>query len=292
MSVLILDPSSVGRLIAKQACDQLGFRGHSVISGKSALDTCQTVNPHVVVLDCAIPDMSVSAFCRFLVATPLQRVPTILITGDNVISLMHYFHEVSLIQDYLMKPYQTHACKTAIHRVGENARVKTGSIPALEARKRMAQMRKLESDLAVSPNIEGHLQLAQDYFDMQMFKDSNRQLYKAALLESPNVFPRLAGVIRPSHELPNVVQLIAAQRMSGFLRLTNDKLGTAEVHFFEGRMMNATGGGLEGKACVEACLISHQGEYEFYEGLFSTEDVIGMKTEEFLAAFQERNHRY
>jgi hypothetical protein len=163
-------------------------------------------------------------------------------------------------------------------------------MPSLDRRKKLAAMRKMETDLAARPDVQGHLTLAQDFLLFDMSKEASRHFYAAALLESPpDRIPILAGILKPNHRLATVLQVITSHRLTGNLVLEIGHPQSSYIYFEDGRILDASGPDtLVGKKCIEACLACTMGEYKFYEMPIYHPDNINQSTEELLLEFTSR----
>jgi signal transduction histidine kinase/CheY-like chemotaxis protein len=113
-TVLVVDDNEVQRDLVHDMLAPLGFAVVSAASGKECLQLAEQINPNLILLDIAMPEMD-----GWEVAQRLRRQPgkrgAILMLSANAIDPHHMLEAERLYDDTLMKPIDLHQLLKQIH---------------------------------------------------------------------------------------------------------------------------------------------------------------------------------
>jgi two-component system chemotaxis response regulator CheY len=115
---LIVDDSSVIRMVAKRIIEELGFETIEAEDGEIALDKSQKSMPDAVLLDWNMPNMDGLEYLRALRQLPGgDKVRVVFCTTEN--DLRHIQEALSAGADeYIMKPFDAEIVKTKFDLLG------------------------------------------------------------------------------------------------------------------------------------------------------------------------------
>jgi two-component system chemotaxis response regulator CheY len=102
---LVVDDSRTIRKVARRILEDLGFEAAEAADGAEALAWCQTVTPHVILLDWLMPAMDGLTFLRELRALPGGDQPRVVFCSSET-DLDRIREALAAGADeYIMKPF-------------------------------------------------------------------------------------------------------------------------------------------------------------------------------------------
>ena len=101
--ILVVDDDSVVCMTTRDFLSSKGYSVTTAAGGREALDMLETVNPDVVLLDVAMPDMDGMETLRRLVAVR-PMLPVIMITANADIEITSKVLQMGAA-DYVPKPF-------------------------------------------------------------------------------------------------------------------------------------------------------------------------------------------
>ena len=134
-TVLVVDDNEVQRDLVHDLLAPLGFAVVSAASGKQCLQLAEQINPNLILLDIAMPEMDGWAVAQCLRRQPGKR-GAILMLSANAIDPHHMLEAERLYDDTLMKPIDLHQMLKQIHALLDiewiyETDTRTPSLPAL-----------------------------------------------------------------------------------------------------------------------------------------------------------------
>ncbi len=114
---LVVDDDKVLRLSIGRFIEKLGFTTRLCADGREALDTLRGEQPHIVLLDAAMPEMDGFAACAAMRKLPAgAKVPIIMITGyDDEASVDRAF--AAGASEYITKPVHWAVLRHRVHHL-------------------------------------------------------------------------------------------------------------------------------------------------------------------------------
>ena len=113
-TVLVVDDNAVQRQLIEDLLAPLGFAIVGAGSGRECLQTVEQLNPSLILLDIAMPEMDGWEVAQWLRRQPGKR-PAILILSANAIDPHHQLDAERLYDDMLMKPVDFRQLLKKIH---------------------------------------------------------------------------------------------------------------------------------------------------------------------------------
>ncbi len=120
LHILLVDDNLINQKVGSKILKRLGYSPDVVGSGEEAIESCQTEDYDVVLMDIEMPDMDgIAATRRIRDSVPLERMPYIIALTANAMASEKETYLESGMDDYLSKPIDVEAL--------------TGSLEAAEA---------------------------------------------------------------------------------------------------------------------------------------------------------------
>jgi len=118
LQVMVVDDTSVSRMLITEALAQIGFRNVTIAKdGKAALDALMTKPAHLVISDMNMPGLDGLGLLKGLREyKPTSKIGFILITGSPDKSLIERGKQLGL-NNFIAKPFSTQAIKAAVEAV-------------------------------------------------------------------------------------------------------------------------------------------------------------------------------
>ena len=117
-SCLVVDDSSVVRMVAKKILQELKFKCLEAADGKQALTVCEQGMPDAILLDWNMPVMTGIDFLRHLRATPNGDKPIVLFcTSENDFKRIQEAL-VAGANEYIFKPFDSEILQSKFRQVG------------------------------------------------------------------------------------------------------------------------------------------------------------------------------
>jgi two-component system chemotaxis response regulator CheY len=117
-SCLVVDDSSVVRMVAKKILVELKFKCLEAADGKQALDICHQGMPDAILLDWNMPVMTGIDFLRQLRVTPDGNKPIVLFcTSENDFKRIQEAL-VAGANEYIFKPFDSEILQSKFRQVG------------------------------------------------------------------------------------------------------------------------------------------------------------------------------
>jgi CheY-like chemotaxis protein len=113
-TVLVVDDNAVQRQLIEDLLAPLGFTVVGAGSGRECLQTVEQLNPHLILLDIAMPEMDGWEVAQRLRRQPGKRA-AILILSANAVDPHHLLDAERLYDDMLMKPIDLRQLLKKIH---------------------------------------------------------------------------------------------------------------------------------------------------------------------------------
>jgi signal transduction histidine kinase/DNA-binding response OmpR family regulator/uncharacterized membrane protein affecting hemolysin expression len=115
MRVLLVDDNSINRKVGSKILKTLGYSPVVVSSGQEAIESCQTGEFDIVLMDIEMPDMDgIAATRRIKDLLPEARLPYIVALTANALSSERESYLNSGMDDYLSKPIDVDALAASI----------------------------------------------------------------------------------------------------------------------------------------------------------------------------------
>jgi CheY-like chemotaxis protein len=115
LRILLVDDNAINQKVGRKILKRLGFDPVVVSSGEEAIETCQTEDFHIVLMDIEMPDMDgIAATNHIRELIPQDRVPYIVALTANAMNSERENYLSSGMDDYLSKPIDVDALAKSI----------------------------------------------------------------------------------------------------------------------------------------------------------------------------------
>ena len=115
---LIVDDSSVVRMVARKIMKELAFETLEAADGRKAVESCEQRMPDVILLDWNMPVMNGIEFLRHLRKMAGGDGPTVIFcTTENDVSRIREAIEAGA-NEYIMKPFDSEIIQSKLAQVG------------------------------------------------------------------------------------------------------------------------------------------------------------------------------
>jgi signal transduction histidine kinase/CheY-like chemotaxis protein len=113
-TILVVDDNEVQRELVRQLLTPLGFTVVAAASGRECLQRAEEINPNLILLDIAMPEMDGWEVAQQLRLQPRKR-PAILVLSANAVDSHHVLEAGQLYDDTMMKPIDLRQLLKKIH---------------------------------------------------------------------------------------------------------------------------------------------------------------------------------
>ena len=115
---LIVDDSTVVRMVARRILSDLKFVTREAVNGREAIEACSRAMPDAILLDWHMPVMSGLEFVRELRGMDGGGAPQVLFcTTENDIAHIRQALEAGA-NEYIMKPFDSEILQTKLDQLG------------------------------------------------------------------------------------------------------------------------------------------------------------------------------
>jgi two-component system chemotaxis response regulator CheY len=115
---LIVDDSTVVRMVARRILSELKFVVREAVNGQEAIDACSRAMPDAILLDWNMPVMSGIEFLRELRGMDGGDAPQVLFcTTENDVGRIRQALEAGA-NEYIMKPFDSEILLTKLDQLG------------------------------------------------------------------------------------------------------------------------------------------------------------------------------
>jgi signal transduction histidine kinase/DNA-binding response OmpR family regulator len=115
LKILLVDDNAINQKVGQKILKRLGFEPVVVSSGAQAIECCQSMDFHIVLMDIEMPDMDgIAATNRIREVIPEDRIPFIVALTANAMNSERENYLRSGMDDYLSKPIDIDALTKSI----------------------------------------------------------------------------------------------------------------------------------------------------------------------------------
>lgn len=115
LKILLVDDNAINQKVGQKILKRFGFEPVVVSSGAEAIEACQSVDYHIVLMDIEMPDMDgIAATNRIRELIPEDRIPFIVALTANAMNSERENYLRSGMDDYLSKPIDIDALTKSI----------------------------------------------------------------------------------------------------------------------------------------------------------------------------------
>jgi len=116
LKILLVDDNAINQKVGQKILKRLGFEPVVVSSGAQAIESCQSMDFHIVLMDIEMPDMDgIAATNRIREVIPEDRIPFIVALTANAMNSERENYLRSGMDDYLSKPIDIDALTKSIN---------------------------------------------------------------------------------------------------------------------------------------------------------------------------------